>query len=243
MPTNREQQRDQTMRRIVAASRTLLTGKGAMTLRAVAHEVGMTPPALYRYVDSHEQLLQLVAFDVDRSATERLAAARDTQAADDPAAQLIAAAVAFRTWALAEKSEFHLVFTNPEVEQSELMQTQSASGLMFHELLFRVWEKYQFPFPATGTLEPGLLEILCQPLIPIDMTDVPEDMLGLIWLFMRSWVALYGVVTLEVYGHLDPRVIENGMMFRAMFEDQAKILGLTDELPRLRPLIDELLAG
>ena len=52
-------------------------------------------------------------------------------------------------------------------------------------------------------------------------------------------MALYGTVTLEVFGHLDPRLIESGAVFRAMLEDQAANLGLTEEMSRLRPLIAE----
>lgn len=241
MLTSREQTRAETMRKIVRASRKLLTSKGGFTLRAVAAQLDMTAPALYRYVESHEQLMQLVAVDIDSTATEEFKKERDKQSADDPAAQLMAAAVAFRTWALTNKAEFHLVFTNPEVDHNALLQTQAASGLMFHELLFRVWEKYQFPFPAAETLEPELVSLLCDPQIPIDMKGVPEELYGLVWVFMRSWAALYGTVTLEVYGHLDPRVVEHGLIFRAMIEDQAGVLGLTDELPRMRALIDKLI--
>ena len=231
------------MRRIVRASRKLLTSKGEFTLRAVAAEVKMTPPALYRYVSSVEDLMQLVAVDIDTSATEGFRKVVAQQPEDDPAARLLAAGCAFRQWALSHKAEFHLVFTNPEVEHNEVLQTQAASGLFFHELLFRVWEKYQFPFPPTDELDEELVGLLCDPQVPIDMTDVPESMFGLIWVFMRSWVALYGTVTLEVYGHLDPRVIQHALVFRAMIAEQSALLGLADELPRLTPLIDELLAG
>ena len=30
---------------------------------------------------------------------------------------------------------------------------------------------------------------------------------------MQGWTVLYGVVALEVFGHMDPRVIESGEMF------------------------------
>jgi hypothetical protein len=46
-------------------------------------------------------------------------------------------------------------------------------------------------------------------------------------------------VTLEVFGHLDPRLIDSGAVFRAMLEDQAALLGISEEMPRLRPLIAE----
>jgi len=237
----REQNRVDTRRRIVEASRRLLTGTGEMTLRAVAHEVGMTPPAIYRYVDSHEELIRVVAMDIDASAAAQIAAARDAQPEDDPAARLVASAVEFRQWALGNREEFSLVFTNLDVSCIEELQAEARTGMLFSELLFQVWGRYQFPVPRLDELDPRLVEILRDPKVPADLTGVTEEMRPLIWLLERAWSALYGTVTLEVFGHIDPRIVEHALLFRAMIEDQAKPLGLIEELPRLRELIDSML--
>jgi AcrR family transcriptional regulator len=238
----REQNRADTMRRIVEASRRLVTGTGEMTLRAVANEVGMTPPAIYRYVDSHEGLVRVVAMDIDASAAAQIAEARDTQPEDDPAARLVAAAVAFRQWALNNREEFSLVFTNLDVSCIEELQAESKTGMVFSELLFQVWARYQFPVPRLDELDPLLVEILRDPMVPADLTGVPDEMRPLIWLLERAWAGLYGTVTLEVFGHIDPRIVEHALLFRAMMEDQSKAIGLSEEYPRLRELIDSMLA-
>jgi AcrR family transcriptional regulator len=240
--TTREQNRVETMRRIVEASRRLVTGTGEMTLRAIANEVGMTAPALYRYVDSHEELVRIVAMDIDASAAAEIAAARDTQPEDDPAARMAASAVAFRQWALANREEFSLVFTNLDVSCIEELQTESKTGLLFSELLFQVWARYQFPVPRLADLDPELVEILRDPMVPADLTGVPDEMRPLIWLLERAWAGLYGTVTLEVFGHVDPRIVERALLFKAMIEDQAKALGLSEEIPRMRRVIDSMLA-
>jgi len=67
-------------------------------------------------------------------------------------------------------------------------------------------------------------------------------MRGLVWLLQRGWVTLYGTVALEVYRHVDARLVDQAVLFRAMIEDQVEPLGLADELPRLRPLLASLLA-
>jgi AcrR family transcriptional regulator len=240
--TTREQNRVETMRRIVEASRRLVTGTGGMTLRAIANEVGMTAPALYRYVDSHEELVRIVAMDIDASAAAEIAAKRDTQPEDDPAARMAASAVAFRQWALAHREEFALVFTNLDVSCIEELQTESKTGLLFSELLFQVWARYQFPVPRLADLDPELVEILRDPMVPADLTGVPDEMRPLIWLLERAWAGLYGTVTLEVFGHVDPRIVERALLFKAMIEDQAKALGLSEEIPRMRKVIDSMLA-
>ncbi len=241
MPPTREQNRVDTMQRIVQESRRLVTGTGEMSLRAVASGVGMTAPALYRYVDSHEELVRLVAVDIDTTAAALIAVARDAQPTDDPAARLVAASVAFRQWALANREEFSLVFTNLDVSCIEELQSESRTGLLFSALLFQVWERYRFPVPRLEDLDPTLVEILRDPKVPADLTGMPDELRPLVWLLQRAWAGLYGTVTLEVFGHIDPRIVDHALLFRAMIEDQAQPLGLTEEIPRLRALMDDLL--
>jgi AcrR family transcriptional regulator len=227
--------------RIVDAARGLLERNGEVTLRAVARELGMTAPALYRYAASHEDLIRIVALAIDADVAERVGAAAERQPADDPAARLIAAAVAFRAWALANRKEFSLVFTNVDVDCIKDLQTSASTGMRFSELLFALWAERQFPIPRLDELDPGLAEILRDPMVPAGLTGVPDEMRGLVWVLERAWSRLYGTVTLEVFRHIDPRIVDEAHLFRAMVEDQAGQLGLTDELPRLRPLLDELL--
>ena len=236
--TTRQQNRIDTEARIVAAARSLLVNQGEVTLRAVARELGLTAPALYRYAPSHEELVRMVAIAIDTEVGQRIAAAADTQPADDPAARLIAACVEFRQWALTNRKEFALVFTNVDVEC--VKEHEESSGLVFAGLLLALWDAYRFPVPSLDELDPGLAEILRDPQAPVDPAT-PAGLEGLIWLLQRGWSRLYGTVTLEVFQHIDPRIVEEGHLFRAMIEDQAEPLGLTDELPRVLALVDSLL--
>lgn len=240
MTVTRAEQHAATTTRIVAAARGLLINRGEVTLRAVARELGMTAPALYRYAASHEDLVRMVAIAIDADVAQRIAAAADRQGPDDPAGRLIAATVEFRAWALGNREEFALVFTNVDVDCLDEITTPG-TGLFFSAQLFALWEKYQFPVPTLAELDAGLAEILRNPQVPADLSDVPEEMRGLVWVLERSWSRLYGTVTLEVFRHIDPRIVEQAHLFRAMIEDQAAPLGLVDELPRLRALITDLL--
>jgi len=231
-----------TSARIVAAARDLLVRHGEVTLRAVARHLGMTAPALYRYAPSHEDLVRIVAIAIDADVATRIKAAADAQPADDPAARLIAAAVEFRAWALENRHEFSLVFTNVDVDCLDEMAGSASTGMVFSGLLFDLWAERQFPIPQLDELDPGLAEILRDPRVPADLTGVPDEVRGLVWVLERAWSRLYGTVTLEVFRHIDPRIVEEAHLFRAMIEDQAGPLGLTEELPRLRPLLASLLA-
>lgn len=231
-----------TSARIVAAARDLLVRHGEVTLRAVARELGMTAPALYRYAPSHEELVRIVAIAIDADVATRITRAAERQPADDHAARLLAAAVEFRRWALENRQEFSVVFTNVDVDCIDNLQSSASTGMRFSELMFALWAERQFPIPRLEELDPGLAEILRDPMVPADLSAVPDELRGLVWVLERAWSRLYGTVTLEVFRHIDPRIVEQAHLFRAMIEDQAEPLGLAEDLPRLRPLVDGLLA-
>ena len=238
--TRRERQREATFEEIVASARALLREGQELSLRAVATRMGLTAPALYRYVASYQELVDLVAFEIDKAATDQFRAAAATQPDDDPMAQLIAASVAFRRWALGNHAEFSMVFANPVAEshchRREII-TAWTSGLYFHELLLQLWHRNHFDHPELDDLEPVIATSLRDPLFPVDVTAIPEDHLGMLWVFMEAWATLYGTVTLEVFGHMDPRIIESGSLFAHKLAEWVPRLGEPDDDGRYRALL------
>ena len=244
----RERQRAATYDEIVTVSRRLLGSPGALSLRAVAAEMGLTAPALYRYVDSYHELLMLVARAIFKDVISTMTTARNRYGDDDPAAQVLAAAAAFRRWALAHPAEFGLIFANAStagaVEVLKPADPSSAGGGaqfsgFFTDIFLRLWDRYRFTVPSDSDLEPTLLARLrdqeAAGLLP---RDFPGHPLGLYWLFIRCWTRLYGTITLEVFKHLDRGVIASGALFRAMLEDNGRDLGFGDDWPRLRALTE-----
>jgi AcrR family transcriptional regulator len=248
-PTRRERQRAATYDEIVTVARKLLGRPEALSLRAIATEMGLTAPALYRYVDSYHELLMLVARAIFQDVISAMATARDRYGENDPGAQILAASVAFRRWALSNPEEFGLIFANAATakppEPSEAAEpvdlADQGGGAQFAEfftdIFLRLWDRYQFPVPADSDLEPALLELLSEQrshgTLPCDLPGHP---VGLSWIFIRCWARLYGTVTLEVFKHMDHGMIRSGALFRSMLEDNGRDLGFGDDQPRLRGL-------
>ena len=253
VPTRRERQRQATFDEIVEVSRTLLREGQDVSIRAVAQEMGLTPPALYRYVDSHAELLTLVARFIFEDVVAAMTVARDDQAPDDPSAQVVAASAAFRAWALRNRPEFQMVFASsasiamdeaapsrgdaPTASFGDCLPDDSGVALFasfFSEIFGRLWVKYQFPIPGDDDLDPALLEILRTEVKPPEVTDglgTPSP--GMVWMFERAWARLYGTVTLEVFGHVHPAMISTGALFTATMLDIGADLTISDEWPRL----------
>ncbi|MBA3800715.1 MAG: WHG domain-containing protein, partial [Geodermatophilaceae bacterium] len=113
LPTRRERARAQTRYEILAAARDLVRQGEEINMRAVGRAVGMTAPALYRYVDGHDDLLDLLGGSLYEELIDELTRARDLVDSADLIARLIAMAHAFRNWALAHRQEYGLLFASP----------------------------------------------------------------------------------------------------------------------------------
>ena len=244
-PTRRERQREATFEEIVRASRALLADGAELSLRAVAARMGVTAPALYRYVANYQELVDLVAYEIDRAATVRFRAAADTLPEDDYSGRLVLSVTEFRIWALENPREFGLVFANPIADSNCLrreMITLSSSGRLFTDQMRALWNHNHYPIEALDDLPPAVRESVTDPLIPAKVEGIALEDRGLVWSYMQGWTQLYGVVALEVFGHMDPRIIESGEMFIDTIKNYAPRLGLADDVPRLEQLVRERLA-
>src|SRR4051812_23042063 len=114
-PTRRERVRAETVQEIKQTARRVLVEQGpdGLALRAVAREMGMTAPALYRYFDSREDLIEAVVADLYDELTHELERAIADSRPASVGVQLMRASRASRRWATAHRSEFGLLFATP----------------------------------------------------------------------------------------------------------------------------------
>jgi AcrR family transcriptional regulator len=97
----------------VARRQMAKVGAGQLSLRAIARELEMTAPALYRYFDSRDAVITELIVEAYNSVGEALEIARNSKRADAPGEQLLATLVAYREWALAHPQDYALVFGTP----------------------------------------------------------------------------------------------------------------------------------
>jgi AcrR family transcriptional regulator len=219
---------------ILDTARRLLVEQGpeAVTLRAIAREMGLTAPALYRYYDSRETLIKYVVANIFIELTDDMHAAitRAKAAGGDVSAQVIAAAWEFRRWSLGHRKEFGLVFGSPLpgvcVEKDDITAEGGARfGNTFFVLILDLWNKHPFPVPADDEIDPGLLAQLRRYRDTLGAlgTGLP---LGLLLTFLRCWIRLYGIVSLEVFGHLGFALDDAAPMFEIALAETAPLLGV-----------------
>lgn len=203
-PTRRDRLRMATISEIKALARRLLVtgGPQAISLRAIAREMGMTAPAIYRYFPSLEALVTELTSDLHGELHKAVEQARDA-AGGDPVRQLTAMARAFRRWSLAHPAEFALIFGAPlptvsaDDSCADADHPAARFGALFAESLLRLWRQEPWPTPPAELIRERLGHVL-DPLWRIH-ADLPIEVA---YTLLSGWARLYGLVAQEVYDHL-----------------------------------------
>ena len=114
-PTARERARAEITREILETGRAHLArdGAAALSLRAVARDLGMASSAVYRYVPNRDALLTLLIIDAYDAVGEQVEQAAAACPVDDHLARFLATCRALRTWALAHPQEYALIYGSP----------------------------------------------------------------------------------------------------------------------------------
>jgi AcrR family transcriptional regulator len=227
-----EREIKQTARRMV-----LEHGPHAASLRAVAREMGMTAPGLYRYFASREELLDHVAADILADLAGDIDAAVNGAGAAgeaDAANRLAAACWEFRRWSLSHRAAFGMLFGAPvpgwNVEQDKVtaQSGQELAGAFLAPFL-QLWQTGPFPVLADDEIDPGLRGQL-ERYRGQAKADLP---LGAVLVFLHGWVRLYGMVATEVFGQLGFSADDARPMFQLTLAETLPPAGL--RCPDWRP--------
>ncbi|SDP75515.1 transcriptional regulator, TetR family [Actinopolyspora xinjiangensis] len=247
--TRREQLRAATELDIRRHARELLVREGqeAVTLRAIARELGITAPALYRYYDSREDLLARLAEDIcgDLS-TELNETMRDVD--DEHLSKVFAVCRGFRRWALAHPREFALVFATPAntgggrpgAEQRDSPHDPAESTTRGDEL-GSVFLSVVGPLMAEGVTNsppPSVPDELREGLADSQRDlatafnthgiEMPPEAVSAeaVYMLLRWWARLYGQVALEVFEKFPFDVSHADRLFESVLEELGRESGL-----------------
>lgn len=246
--TRRDRRRLETFDEIVTVARDLLRRGDDPSVRAIATEMGMTPSALYRYVESVADLHALIARSVYGDVITAMAQAAEPYAGD-PAGKLAASATAFRQWGLANVAEFKLIFAGLLSGQSDMggpshkESTQAHDGSdhfanYFAGIFIELSAANMINIPDFTNADESMYELIAgrRRTSNDELINLGADGPGVIWLFQLAWARLYGVVILEVFGLIDEAMINSGALFIVLMRETFQSLGLPDDWGRLREI-------
>lgn len=221
--------RQATIAEIRATARRLLVDKGpaAVTINAIAAQMGMSGPAVYHYFAGHDALVGAMTADFfDELATE-IEHARQT-AADTPSQRLLAICRAMHNWATAHPVECRWIFASPiALPNRDPESPRHQAGRRFEQIFLEefaaLWETHRFPTPDLNELSPNHQQQLrdyaatTQPSLPPEVAHV----------FLSCWIRLHGLLCLEALHQLDFAYTD----LTPVFEDCLRDIWTTLDLP------------
>ena len=203
-------------------------GEAALSLGAIAREMGMTAPALYRYFENRDALVTALIVDAFGALAHALEAANAATAHQDYATRFRALATAYRAWAVQHPHDYTLVYGTPlpgyhapqEVTVPVASRVLLALGLLFKE----AWEAGYLTLPAAYAAIPAALKETAAALIRDIWKDEQAAAVLLLTLSVRS--QLHGLVWAELYHHLPPGIGEAGELYHLEVAAIGQRLGL-----------------
>lgn len=223
----------------VARERLAADGPAALSLRAVARELGVSSSAVYRYVDSRDALLTALIIEAyDEVGAVCESAMTTALATDDDAGRAwLAVGHAFRRWALDRRSSFELIYGTPIPGYAAPRDTVAHASR-----LWAVIEHLLLTAGAAGTLDPAGPDFDATGLVAPEVMDFARAGAAAagpgvappserdVTRSVTLWVSLVGTVSAEVFGHLAGIAVDYERTFEITLATAAAGVGLRVEL-------------
>ena len=178
-------------------------GAAALSLRAIARELGITAPAIYNYFPRRDDLVTALIVDAFTSFGDSQLAACEAVPAADPVGRLRAIGLAYRQWALEHPQRYQLIFGTPipgyaaPVEQVLPAGARSLSALVAVVEALRVAGRLRAAeFPQVTPGYKVEFEVWKRHGGEADILSLSVAML--------IWARVHGLVSLEIGGNLPP---------------------------------------
>jgi AcrR family transcriptional regulator len=212
--SRRDRLRRATIEEIKSRARAQLAtqGVGALSLRAIAREMGMASSAIYRYYPSRDDLVSELCAEAYASIAAALARARDARPADDHAGRWRALCHAYRQWSLDYQSDFTLIFGAPLPGYQAPEEITGPPSSAFAAVPFGVYAAAV----EAGDADPD--RTLVAP--AADVGDLMRDLAPaypprLALIVLNAWASLHGYVALECLGGLTRLAQDTSGLFEA----------------------------
>jgi AcrR family transcriptional regulator len=179
------------------------SGAPALSLRAIARELGITAPAIYNYFPDRDALVTALIIDAYTSFGDWQLEARDAVPGNDLVGRMKAIGLAYRNWAHTYPQRYQLIFGVPIPGYQAPVEQVFPSSARSISALFSVVE---------GLRSAGKLDVDTFPTVN-DAYQVHFEMwktqigdLHPLTLFvaMIIWARVHGIVSLEIQGNLPP---------------------------------------
>lgn len=205
---------------IMSAAKAHLAEQGAagISLRAIARELGMTSSAIYRYVESRDELLtRLIVRAYTDSADRAEEAVSALGAGHDSVERFRTVARALRGWALGSPHEYALIYGSPVPGYHAPGERTIEVGTRIQRLLLEVEDPDR---PAASTQETEVFAPVAREVgWASDEFAVAQLRRG-----MSAWTLVIGAISAEVFEHFGPDPFEDPSAHFEIVLDDAELI-------------------
>ncbi|WP_327297032.1 MULTISPECIES: TetR/AcrR family transcriptional regulator [unclassified Streptomyces] len=179
-------------------------GTSALSLNAIAKQMGMSGPALYRYFAGRDELITELVREAYRSLADTVRAASETEP------DLAAAAHAMRAWALDDPHRYFLVYGTPVPGYHAPDDITAIASEIMATLLdaCAALPSGNPPTPFETHLEDHREWAHGHPAPPAALRRA-----------LAVWTRLHGILSLELAGHFTGMGIDPEQLFAAELRD------------------------
>jgi len=213
--TRRERIRAQTITEIkdIARRHLAVEGAAALSLRAVARDLGVVSSAVYRYFPSRDDLLTALIVDAYDESGAAVEAADARCEHDDIVGRWRAVANALRDWAVANPSSYALVYGSPVPGYHAPGERTIGPAIRTTRTLVNILADASradaLDDQRSAAIAPGLMNELTRVGTGLDVSFTAEVAAR----GLTAWSFLIGAITLDLFGQLNNVIDDRAALF------------------------------
>ena len=218
-----------TVKAIKAAAHQLMVEEGTngLSIRGIAKVLDLTPPAIYHYFASLDNLTTALIVDGFNALADTLEAAAQHSSAITAAGKLLDVIRAYRQWSVDHPIDFQLIYGNPipgyvappDVTVPAVVRTFVVTVALIEEAL------------QTGELIPASPYRYMPPIVEARLKQLiteggyPISTLSM-YLTMIIWSQIHGIIYLELFNHIQPNVGDVALFYETQVRNMLLTMGL-----------------
>jgi AcrR family transcriptional regulator len=190
------------------------SGAAALSLRAIARELGITAPSIYNYFPNRDALVTALIVDGFTSFGDALEQAINAQPETAHLLRFRAIGMAYHQWAMLHPERYHLLFGTPiagytapiEITQPAASRSLSHLVAVMHEAHEAGLLKINMELPSTPQMEAMMAAW--------QNSGAPRVNGAVLYLAITTWAHVHGLVSLEIGQQYPPFVTHTDQLYQ-----------------------------
>jgi AcrR family transcriptional regulator len=209
----------------IARAQLAADGAAALSLRAVAREMGMVSSAIYRYFASRDDLLTALIIDGYNAIGQAVEGADAACRPGDYRGRWRATCRAARAWAVAHPHEYALIYGSPVPGYQAPQATIGPAARSAMVLGRLVSDAFAAGALAPGKDMPPMPNGLAEDASRLRDSVLPEVPDEVVIAALTAWAGVFGLISFELFGQFNNVITDTAAYFDRGLADLGRLVG------------------